>query len=369
MQRGGDRTVSGRTILVIILLVVLSVTTCFGVIATTEFITSDRTPMSLCISVCAFIPLSVFLAANGVRVFRKSRRLSYGALAEFVFVGLIVILAAASVVYAATYYRGCDDRIGPGAQLSTCAFEGRDFTGIDLHGANLQSANLQNAILRQVNLSSVNFTGANLSGADLTDAQLDGVVLDNANLEGVTGLTDEILAGALNVALDDLAVTTSQKHIRLEPRDEILRVLKDVCNGQGVPGTRSFADDGAFHSLVLLNAQGDSHQWSDLPLDKGWEPMALRFTDLVACVEHEEAGSIETCDYSGGPPITRYQYRVHMRLIVARTGELVDEGTVSGSVPGECPARAPASQTEINGDNVTRNDLAQWFTQFVKAPE
>jgi uncharacterized protein YjbI with pentapeptide repeats len=82
------------------------------------------------------------------------------------------------------------------ADLSGFDLTGANLTGVDLSGSNLSRTNLQTA-----NLTKANLTGANLISSDLSNANLKNAILietrfKNANLMGISGLSDTNLTGA-----------------------------------------------------------------------------------------------------------------------------------------------------------------------------
>lgn len=319
----------------------------------------------------------------------------------------IIVLGVGSV-----YVWISDVQIGPGASLANAYLcdrnlSGRDLHGADLSGARLERANLKGTNLRQANLEGANlrqadvkganlrqanlikanlrnadltgadlvdadFSGADLTGArvceaDLTGAKLDDVVLKNTDLTGVVGITDDILASVLNVSIDELPCVLSQRDIRLETRESIIKTLEDVCLGRGVDEACAYTPDEDFHPTLLLDNQGEPHDWSD-DISIKWEPMALRFCELVIVVEKQEAVEIETCAYILGSPITRYQYHMEVRVYSAKTGELVVSETFVGELPGECPEMAPKEKTTIYGERVSSKVFEEWLADLVNPP-
>jgi hypothetical protein len=73
----------------------------------------------------------------------------------------------------------------------------------------------------------------------------------------------------------------------------------------------------------------------------GWEPMAVRFAQLVACVSEEEDVQVEHCPYTleggGVASITRVRHQRDIRVIEAGAGRTVFDRTLEGSNPQECP--------------------------------
>ena len=330
---------------------------------------------------------SLYFIVGGLVARKRDYHWRTGTVTRLVIGVLFVVALAASVLYATIHFGlSCASRIGPGAALENCNFRGKDLNGRDLHGADLEHAILQNADLRQANLAGAILTRADLTGADLADATLDGAVLDNANLaganltgvtldgavldganlQGTTGLSDEALARALGVSTGDLAGMLSQKGLRLESREAILAALQVACQGRGVAGAAPYTRDGTFHPLVLLDAQGKAHAQTGAVLRENLEPMALRFAELVLCVGAEREVAVETCSYRGGSPITRYQYPVHVRLVVAKMGTTVAEHDFEEEAP-HCPYMAPQNQTRLEA-HVQFEDMLEWLGGFVNPP-
>ncbi len=285
-------------------------------------------------------------------------------------------------------------QIGPGASLANAYLcdrnlSGRDLHGADLSGARLERANLRGANLSQVNLKDANLRNADLTGADLTDAdfsgadltgahvceadltgaKLDDVVLQNTDLTGVVGIADDLLARILNVSITELPCVLSQRNIRLEAREDIMENLKCVCVGEGVEEACAYTSDEGFHPMVLLDDQGEIHTWSGNILKAKWEPMALRFCELVVIVEKQEAVVIETCQYIMPGSWTRYQYHMEVLWFSARTGELVANETLLGELPGPCPAAIDIGEHgESFGAHVSFESLTPLLADLVNPP-
>jgi uncharacterized protein YjbI with pentapeptide repeats len=214
-----------------------------------------------------------------------------------------------------------------GARLRGVLAQGADLVGADLTGANLEAADLGGATLNEATLTDVNLTGANLDGASLIRTE---------------GLSDAQLADALGVGLEGLGPELSQRAIRLQARADILKVLGPACRGQAVADAAEVAPGGR-RLLVLGGASGGASPLSAKPAELKWEPMAARFGQLVACVDQEEAITVEVCQYfvtgSGapGPPTRRLRYERRVRVVEARTGTVLSDRTHQGSYPGSCP--------------------------------
>jgi uncharacterized protein YjbI with pentapeptide repeats len=258
------------------------------------------------------------------------------------------------------------------ASLDGVSLKGADLSSAAMTGANLQGASLVGAHLADAQLSDANLAGANLAGADLSNATLNGTTLDGARLEstelsnadlsgatlegvvlrdvvldgatliGATGLPDADLAQGLGVSEATLAETLISRQIRLEERSAILRTLGLACRGRGVAEAHSFGGTG-LHPLALVGGRGGTSPLGGKAAQLNWEPMAVRFGQLVACVEEEDRITVELCSYfdaatgAPGPPTRRVRFRRRVRLIEASTTRVLFDQTYEGTFPHECP--------------------------------
>jgi len=319
-----------------------------------------------------FIPLFLFFI-YGIRRMRTPEGWNKVELAKVSFAIASLILLGASSVQILVYR----SKIGPYAHLVNANLRFTYLIEVDLHGADLSGADLFKANLTGANLSGAKLKNANLrktilARADLTGADLEGAILNQTDLTDAIGITDETLAQTLGVSIEQLASALIQKKIRLEQREHIMSSLKNICLGQGNEEACAYSPDESFHPVILLDSRGERHTWSLKIKKLNWEPMALRFCQLVAVVGEEEAVAIQTCKYTVGgmpaPPITRYQYKLEVRLFCAKTGQLIASQEFFGGYPRPCPKKAPVEQTSIYGGHVGFEDLEEWLRNFVNPP-
>lgn len=316
--------------------------------------------------------IAIFLIIFSLITKPKSRKWRLSTLSMLLMGVVSFTLLGISTLKMSEYQSSCFETIAPNALLQYCNFDGKDLSDRDLHGADLTGASFRQANLERANLSNANLTNANLINANLNGALLDRAILDSANLQGVIGLTDDILANILNVPKRALNFELTQKEIRLESRDSILAKLVDVCYGKGVNETAIYTSKGRFHPLVLLDSNGNTHAWTDL-IPKNWEPMATRFCELVIRVG-EIKTLRQTCSYTGGSKVRRYRYQMDVKVIAARTGLTIADWTFYGTAPDGCPPTIPltpasgttAADSRIIGDHVEFNSEIQvWLQKFV----
>lgn len=98
------------------------------------------------------------------------------------------------------------ERLGSGADLSSCNLAGERLFGQDLSDADLSGADLTDADLGGADLTGANLAGADLTGASLTGAEMRGADLGDANLDHATAngadLSESDLTGAVVTGVD-----------------------------------------------------------------------------------------------------------------------------------------------------------------------
>jgi hypothetical protein len=293
---------------------------------------------------CAGMLILLFLAFLSVSLSRHS---SNGPWALWLGLGLVPLIAGASLLTQLISFgmqsnpTGCLSRLGPGAALQYCRLQNQDLRDRDLSGADL--------------------SGADLTGADLTGANLEGVRLDGATLAGARGLSDEALAALLNVTLQDLPAELSRRVIHLESRADIRSALEGACSGTPAAQASAYGAQGSFSPVMMFGP---------IQPPPEWEPMAVRFAELVVCEDQEMSTFKGTCSYTGGNSLDQYEYTLAMAARLARRGDYVDSTSIAGKA--ECPQSwtfADRSRLEgnphVEGQHVEFADAETWLGQFV----
>ena len=312
------------------------------------------------------IPVIVYWVVTGLV---DRRRRPGEAVAKLVLAGLATAGLAFVAVSVIGGVRACTTEQVPGGDLAQCDLSGADLAGLDLAQADLTDASLRGADLTGANLRGATLLGTDLREADLTGTLLERAVLGRTDLTGAIGITDADLAVVLGTDETGLRWALSSAAIRLESRDAVLAAAGTVCTGGTIaPAAPGGAAVPGFHPIAAVDATGEPGDWSSGPGRQGWEPMAVRFTDLVACVGEEQEEAVEECAYTGGPPITRYLYWRDVRVLAADTGAEVWAGRIEGTYPEECPASAPAEQTRIDGGSADFADAVPSLEPLVAAP-
>lgn len=289
---------------------------------------------------------------------KKSRQ--YLFIAAPIAAGLLI-----AIVYTLINLQGCQGRLAPGGALSGCDLSGRDFSGKNLSKADLRYADLSGANLTGANLSGANLTGAKLSRANLEGANLENAILPIAEMIDVTGLTDQELADVLKIPIENLYVQTAKDLIRLEDRPKIQAQLKGVCSGQPAASAHAYDPNQAFRTVMVFNGQGEAGAFSDYPVFKRWEPMAVRFTDLVVCVGDNEEHLVQTCQYEEGVDIERFDIRREITIRTAKTGEIVNRTVIFGPEPADCPVITHDKPMDLRSLPAPQEEVGKWLDAVI----
>ena len=145
-----------------------------------------------------------------------------------------------------------------------------------------------------------------------------------------------------------------------KPDQDIIEAMAIVCEGKGVSGAATYSPGSRSYTIVLLDASGGRHPWVEM-MPYEWWPKTIAETQLVACLGEEQAQYVDTCEYSGGQIVERYQYSMPIRLVAASTGETVVMNAVRGEPPRACQLLELADTKEIHGAHVTHQDVEQWL--------
>lgn len=143
----------------------------------------------------------------------------------------------------------------------------------------------------------------------------------------------------------------------------IARTMSSVASGKGVAQAAAYNRSAEFNPTVLISTSGEVDSWTtEIPTE--WQPKSIAETQQVVCV-HKGTKSLETCRYSGGPPVTRYQYYVQVELREAKTGKLIQKTTLYGSEPIKCRWSEEIPLTALYGSEVSFGQLKDWLQKYV----
>lgn len=282
--------------------------------------------------------------------------------------GIVIILVVtllASIIFILVSGQEFSIKVESGAILNGYDLSGNDYSGKELSNASMQNTTLENVNFSNANLTGVDFSRADLKRAIFSDAILAKNTFDSANLSGTIGLSDEQLAQAIDISIEDLYAITAQKQIVFEDRDQVLRTLSIVCNQGIVESAHRYDPESTFHTLVILDSVGNPNNFTNTAFNNKWEPTAIRFADLVACVSDEEKEIIETCQYEEGEEISRIARIREVRVIVAQTGEILYQDKLYYQLPRECPIYISENEPDLRGWGPGDKQILEKLESFV----
>jgi len=170
-------------------------------------------------------------------------------------------------------------------------------------------------------------------------------------------------SGSASGPSDSVAVDmTSDEAITAHFKMFFCPTLSQICESGRIPQAADYQGDQ--HPVVLLDFAGNEHGWSDeLPME--WLPTAVEETQLVVCVGEEKESRIQTCEYWLGPDIERYQYRLHVTLRKAKTGDTIADTYLLGSMPRACQNTEDYWLTRLEGSHVSFDQVQEWLRGYV----
>ena len=145
--------------------------------------------------------------------------------------------------------------------------------------------------------------------------------------------------------------------------DDLIVAFSPVADGEGVTEAAEYVQGPGLHPIILLNLEGQRHTWTNtIPVE--WRSENVSCMQLVVLVSDQLKEVIEVCEYSG-PDITRYRYYVIVNLRAAKTGNLLENTTLLGTMPRECRQMEDYDLTALYGDQVSFSNLSVWLEPHV----
>jgi len=123
--------------------------------------------------------------------------------------------------------------------------------------------------------------------------------------------------------------------------------------------------DQNIHPVVIANDDGTLDRiWSSaLPYE--WWPHTLEDLQIVVCLGPEVEADIETCLYTKGTQITRYQMERSIRLLEAHSGREIASGVVNGIPARRCEEVESQGMQKFRGQAVTVEDVQTWIQPYI----
>ncbi len=149
-----------------------------------------------------------------------------------------------------------------------------------------------------------------------------------------------------------------------------------VCDGQPVSEAAAYSQTSGVHPIVLLRGSADGN-WR-IPRDNlrpEWTPQTLPEVELVVCMQIDEV-LIESCPYTlengTKASVERFQYETSVTLREARTGAVVAETSLPGTMPAECGNQIRFEKNELTkevyGVAAGMGQITPWIQPYVELP-
>lgn len=124
-------------------------------------------------------------------------------------------------------------------------------------------------------------------------------------------------------------------------------------------------EEKKYHSFIAIDSPEMQGNWMIYPLDLGWTPKSPEEVELVGCFQERQT-LIETCNYTGAV-VERFQNKVWVTLLDARTGTVIGYQVFKGSEPGKCVSVVSGSG-KIMGSKVEWSEIETWLQNYVEPP-
>ena len=157
---------------------------------------------------------------------------------------------------------------------------------------------------------------------------------------------------------------------------QFLDPLKGICTGQAtaVAGAGAYNPGAGVHPVVVFRTTNATNYSRDLRVGTGdWSPATLDATQLVACTD-ESWTTVETCPYKSQTTgntsyLDRSQHQVKLRLVAAKTGQVVGTETLKGAEPRQCQEQetfaSGTTRFSVTGEAVTPVAIQTWLKPHV----
>lgn len=177
-------------------------------------------------------------------------------------------------------------------------------------------------------------------------------------------MTAIVCIGLVTVLVSPLAFLGLRDSSVKENLFKIEAELDSVCSGQGNSSAQDYFPDTEKTKIVAISPNEKPGTYFKIPGE--FRPATLNEVQLVLCLEDEREVVVQTCNYSGGKVIKRYQYTREVQLYQARNAELVAQGIIKGIEPEKCPQMATNGFTmPIYGERTDSSAIGAWIKKVI----
>jgi hypothetical protein len=146
----------------------------------------------------------------------------------------------------------------------------------------------------------------------------------------------------------------------------ILDALKNGNYHEGIQGAGDYTSHNGVHPLVIIDDGGSIHIFSDL-LPENLIPKTIHELEILAVLYDQEKILLNTCSYTDGYTLYRYQYSRKIEIYGAKSGSLLESGVIYGKEPAVCPnsvgVGSDSKTITYEGEQVTPDKIISYLTQ------
>lgn len=117
--------------------------------------------------------------------------------------------------------------------------------------------------------------------------------------------------------------------------------------------------------MVIMSDTGQPHEMNS-KIPDSWLPSSISDTELAVILYPEKEVELGTQTYVGGPPITRYRFKMDVIVREAYSGRILWEATIKGAEPEPFPETAPAGQTRLDGQRIEGEFVETWLINWLQ---
>eukprot|EP00310_Coccolithus_braarudii_P021726 CAMPEP_0183340374 /NCGR_PEP_ID=MMETSP0164_2-20130417/6944_1 /TAXON_ID=221442 /ORGANISM="Coccolithus pelagicus ssp braarudi, Strain PLY182g" /LENGTH=493 /DNA_ID=CAMNT_0025510495 /DNA_START=254 /DNA_END=1735 /DNA_ORIENTATION=+ len=174
------------------------------------------------------------------------------------------ITFAPSIRDIATY--PCLEKVGPGVDLTSCAFTDADLRGANLRGSIIFGVNFNNAQLQCADLEGATVTEAFMNNANFTEAKMAGIAFSGSTDLGRATFSRADLTGATFMETDIKRANFSDAQLFRSSFSVLPESQETIFEGTNLSGTRFHDSRLPRVSFRGADLSGASFEKTDMPL-------------------------------------------------------------------------------------------------------
>jgi hypothetical protein len=196
---------------------------------------------------------------------------------------------------------------------------------------------------------------------------------------GIVGCVVLMVLVATGCGSGEKAQREATKQAQAAWEEQVLEPVLPICGGDGqaVSEATAYSQASGVHPAVLVRGSAEGGNWR-VPrnhLRPEWTPQTLSEVELVACMQIDEI-LIESCPYTlengQKASVERFQYQTIVTLREARTGTVVADTVLPGTMPAKCSNETRFEKNElikeVYGVAAGIGQVSSWLEPYVELP-